>query len=220
MLTAPGALTGAEDKDARGKIRILVVDDSVVMRQLITRMLAADAAFEVVGFARDGLDALDRVEQLLPDLVTLDIEMPQLDGLGTLRILQQRHPRIRVVMCSSLTERGASVTIDALLAGTSDYVTKQQRGEMSTDAYEVLQRELTTKIRQIFALDKASPAAPRMAAIAPPLTSSHPPLALPVTLGSKRPFAPELLAIGVSTGGPPRWRRCCPCYQPTSLYPS
>ena len=150
----PCGASAAEER----KIRVLVVDDSVVMRRLIIRMLASDPAFEVVGFARDGLDALDKAEQLDPEVITLDVEMPNLDGLGALKLLQERHPRIKVVMCSSLTERGANTTIDALMEGASDYVTKQHSSEMSADAYDVLQQDLTAKLRRLFGLgtDKAA----------------------------------------------------------------
>ena len=154
MTTIGTPLTGLRSLSKATKpIRILVVDDSVVMRQLITRMLLLDPAFVVVGSARNGLDALAKVELLQPDLVTLDVEMPELDGVGALRLMQQRFPRVRVIMCSSLTERGAAVTIDALLAGADDYVTKQLSGEMSASAFDTLKSELTAKIRQLFRLD-------------------------------------------------------------------
>src|ERR1700743_3276207 len=89
------------------KIRVMVVDDSVVIRRLITRVLEEDPAIEVVGTAANGLLALQKVDELYPDIMTLDIEMPELDGLETLSRLHQLHPRVRVIMFSTLTERGA-----------------------------------------------------------------------------------------------------------------
>ncbi len=189
------------------KIRALVVDDSVVIRRLVTRMLDSDPAITVIGSARDGLEALTKVEQLSPDIVTLDVEMPNLDGLGTLRLLQERYPMIRVVMFSSLTERGAAATIDALLAGASDYVTKQHCGEMSTSAYDALKEELSSKIKRLFLPPELAPSS---AANSARNAATVAPRSYPLISGStgkdgmsygSRP-TPQILAIGVSTGGP------------------
>ncbi len=195
------------------QIRTLVVDDSVVIRRLITRMLTSDPAIEVVGSARDGVDALAKVESLQPDLVTLDVEMPEMNGLDALRLIQARYPKVRVIMCSSLTERGATMTIDALMAGAGDYVTKQHSSELSEGAYETLRLELLAKIRTMFnrPTNQIAPSQPQSA-----LTFSGSPLggtALgsnraagflttpPAVLSQKR-LKPQILAIGVSTGGP------------------
>jgi two-component system chemotaxis response regulator CheB len=105
-------------------ISVLVVDDSVVIRRLVTDALAEDPEIRVVGTAPNGRVALAKIEQLNPDLVTLDIEMPVLDGLSTLRELRPRYPLLPVIMFSTLTAAGASATLDALSAGASDYVTK------------------------------------------------------------------------------------------------
>ena len=106
------------------KIRVLVVDDSALIRRMVSRIFERDPAIELIGTACDGLDALAKIEQLKPHVVTLDVEMPELDGLGALRRITQHHPSVRVVMFSSLTEQGSKVTIDALMSGASDYVTK------------------------------------------------------------------------------------------------
>ncbi len=181
-------------------IRILVVDDSVVMRQLITRMLSGEKDFDVVGTARNGTDAVLKVEQLRPDLVTLDIEMPELDGLGALRLIQQRFPKTRVIMCSSLTERGAAVTMDALLAGADDYVTKAHSGGMAEGAYNKLKDSLSTKIRQLFRRKEPAFPAKTFAEMRHPLPVAASPESAPVWRQC-RP-TPKILAIGVSTGGP------------------
>lgn len=181
-------------------VRVLVVDDSVVMRQLITRMLSGEPDFDVVGTARDGKDALLKIEQLRPDLVTLDIEMPELDGLGALKLIQQRYPETRVIMCSSLTERGAAITMDALVAGADDYVTKAHSGEMAEGAYNALRDSLILKIRQLFR--KKAPLSPvNYDSLTQPVTAR----AIPTRssrAGQQRKAAPRILAIGVSTGGP------------------
>jgi two-component system chemotaxis response regulator CheB len=192
----PSGLLPAQDTP----IRVLVVDDSVVMRQLITRMLSAERDFDIVGTARNGNDAMLKVEQLRPDLVTLDIEMPELDGLGALRLIQQRFPQTRVIMCSSLTERGAAVTIDALLAGADDYVTKAHSGEMAEGSYNALKDSLTGKIRQLFR--KKDPVSLSKNLVerrsAPPVAAPR----MPPPVWQQRTPTPQILAIGVSTGGP------------------
>jgi two-component system chemotaxis response regulator CheB len=107
-----------------GRIRVLVVDDSVVIRKVLCDTLSTDPDLEVVGSASDGRIALAKIEQLKPDLVTLDIEMPVMDGLETLKELRKAHPKLPVIMFSTLTGRGASATLDALSLGASDYATK------------------------------------------------------------------------------------------------
>ena len=187
-------------RNAVGAIRVLVIDDSVVMRQLITRMLTGDADMIVIGTARDGIDALEKMQQLSPDLVTLDIEMPRLDGIGTLREIKRLHPLVRVIMCSSLTERGAAVTLDALLAGADDYVTKQHSGEMAASGYDALRLDLLNKIRELF--KKRPGTAPKLA---PTLSAAALATTAPVYPARKlrsSNIRPEIVVIGVSTGGP------------------
>jgi two-component system chemotaxis response regulator CheB len=181
-------------------IRVLVVDDSVVMRQLITRMLTGEPDFDVVGTARNGNDAVKKTEQLKPNLITLDIEMPELDGLGALRIIKQRFPEIRVIMCSSLTECGAAVTMDALLAGADDYVTKAYSGEMAESAYNALKDSLIGKIRQLFRKRELASKGRTIPALRPDIPAAAPFQSSLVCLQSKP--TPKVLAIGVSTGGP------------------
>src|SRR5258708_32206721 len=96
------------------RIRLLVVDDSVVVRRLVTRALEQDPESEVVGAASNGIIALQRIPLLDPDILTLDIEMPEMNGLETLRHLRRDYPDLRVIMFSTLTERGAAVTLEAL----------------------------------------------------------------------------------------------------------
>src|SRR5262245_55335551 len=106
------------------KYRILVVDDAVVFRRLVAEEINNDPALEVVGTAANGRIALAKMPQVSPDLVILDVEMPEMDGLATLRELRRTYPRLPVIMFSALTERGAEATLDALALGATDYFTK------------------------------------------------------------------------------------------------
>ena len=106
-----------------GKIKVLVVDDSALVRQLLTEILGADPALEVVGTAQDAYVAREKIKALNPDVITLDVEMPKMDGIQFLRNLMRLRP-MPVVMCSSLTEKGAEVTLSALELGAVDFVTK------------------------------------------------------------------------------------------------
>src|SRR5208283_5812374 len=105
-------------------IRVLIVDDSVVIRRVLSDTLSGDPALEVVATAGDGRIALAKIPLLTPDLITLDIEMPVMDGLETLVEIRKLYPKLPVIMFSTLTERGAAATLDALARGASDYVTK------------------------------------------------------------------------------------------------
>lgn len=176
------------------KIRVLVVDDAVVVRRIVTEVLSSDPDIEVVGTAANGRLALQKLAGLQPDLVTLDIEMPELDGLGTLVELRKSHPRLPVIMFSTLTERGASATLEALARGASDYVTKPANVGSVTLAQERVREDLVPKIKalcgRVVLAPRPAPAAPR--APAPPVVAPRPAL----------PQRVDLLAIGVSTGGP------------------
>src|SRR3954449_6053217 len=125
-------------------IRVLVVDDSAFMRKVIGEAIASQADMELAGVATNGLDALLKVEQLKPDVVTLDVEMPEMDGLTALRHLMARYPR-PVVMLSSLTHAGAVTTIRALTIGAVDFVGKPS-GAISLDFHRV-RDELIQKIK-------------------------------------------------------------------------
>src|SRR5216683_3116065 len=106
------------------RIRILVVDDSVIIRELLCDALSKDSELEVIASAGDGRIALAKIAQLHPDLITLDVDMPVMNGLETLVALRKLYPKLPVIMFSTLTERGAAATLDALSLGASDYATK------------------------------------------------------------------------------------------------
>jgi len=176
------------------RIRVLVVDDSVVIRRLVTHALEQEPSLEVVGFASNGSIALSRIPQLNPDVITLDIEMPEMDGLEMLRKLRQQYSQIRVVMFSTLTERGAAMTLQALALGADDYVAKASNAGSLDRSMASLRAELIPKIKQFFLLGGN----------APPVQQ---PPAAPTSVFGRTPFLPaagerKVLAIGVSTGGP------------------
>src|SRR5258707_12779204 len=105
------------------KIRVLIADDAVVVRRMVSDILSSDPALEVVGTAANGKIALAKIAQLNPDLITLDVEMPEMDGLQALAAIRKTHPSLPVIMFSTLTQRGATATLDALALGATDYVT-------------------------------------------------------------------------------------------------
>ena len=131
------------------KIRVLVVDDSAVARMLVSTVLSDDPILEVVGVAANGQIALAKIPHLIPDLVTLDIEMPVMDGLETLVVLRKDYPNIPVIMFSSLTERGAAVTVEALALGACDYVSKPSNAGSSDEARLQLRDSLVPKIKAV-----------------------------------------------------------------------
>src|ERR1700693_6142069 len=130
-------------------IRILVVDDSVVIRKLLSDTLSEDRSLQVVGVAGDGRIALAKIPLLKPDLITLDIEMPVMNGLETLAELRKLYPKLPVIMFSTLTERGAAATLDALSLGASDYATKPSNTGSTAIALECIRIELIPKIKAL-----------------------------------------------------------------------
>src|SRR5260221_10184796 len=125
-------------------IRILVVDDSVVIREVLGEALTTDPSIEVAGSAADGTIALAKIPQLNPDLITLDVEMPGRSGIETLVEIRKLYPKLPVIMFSTLTERGAAVTLDALTLGASEYVTKPSNTGSLEQARAETPAELTT----------------------------------------------------------------------------
>jgi two-component system chemotaxis response regulator CheB len=169
------------------RIRILVVDDSAVVRKLLSDTLRADPELQIIGTASDGRTAISKVETLKPDVVTLDVEMPVMNGLEALRALRTLHPRLPIIMFSTLTERGALATLDALSLGASDYVTKPANAASIEAAVASVRRDLIPKIRALVSQRmKEAPAA----SIKKP--APVPRLQLPI----------GIVAIGTSTGGP------------------
>lgn len=170
-------------------IRIVVVDDSVVIRKLLTESLSADSSLDVVGAASDGRIALAKIAQLKPDLVTLDVEMPIMNGLETLAAIRQLHPKLPVIMFSTLTEHGAAATLEALSLGASDYATKPSNSGKTEIALQRIRSELIPKIKALCGVTTVK--IPALSGVRPILKARP-----------KANAQVEVVAIGTSTGGP------------------
>ena len=176
--------------------RVLVVDDSVVVRRLVSKALEAEGEVEVVGVAADGKIALVNIERLHPDVVILDVAMPVMDGLTALAEIRQRWPGLPVIMFSTLTTRGAEVTLDALALGASDYVLKPSGGDAAS-SMEKIRAELLPRIAALL------PAAREAKERAPARIPQRPSRATGTVARATGPAQRvDLIAIGVSTGGP------------------
>lgn len=173
-------------------IRVLVVDDSAVMRSLLRMTLAANPEIEYAGAAVDGVAGLEAMERLKPDLVLLDIEMPRMNGLEVLAAMRKRDLLTKVIMCSTLTRRGASITLEALARGATDYVAKPTAQSGVREGMEALSRELLPKVSALF---------PRPSAQATPERGVA---AARVPRRAVVPFPTQagVVVVGVSTGGP------------------
>jgi two-component system, chemotaxis family, protein-glutamate methylesterase/glutaminase len=185
------------------KKRVLLVDDDAAVRSALSQALARDQDLEVAGTAANGRIALAKFSVLKPDIVLLDFEMPEMDGLATVRELRKKGPHVPIIMFSNLTEHGAAVTLEALSLGLTDYVTKPSRVDMAA-TLEAISRELIPKIRALCHLpevhNELNPAAkPKVQA--PPPTAFRSPRLL---------SAVQIVAIGVSTGGPDALARVLP----------
>jgi two-component system chemotaxis response regulator CheB len=188
------------------KIRVLIVDDAVVVRRIVSDVLSGDPEIEVAGIAANGKIALSRIAQVNPDIVTLDVEMPEMNGLEALAEIRKLYPKLPVIMFSTLTERGASATLDALALGASDYVTKPANVGSVNIAMQRIRDELIPKIKAFCGhlaaglRDTRPPPAeaawPLQKAVAPRLFTEKI-VTAPLTRGRI-----DILAIGVSTGGP------------------
>ena len=195
------------------RIRVMIVDDSAVMRSLLRSVVCTDAGLEVAGTAADGATALSAIATARPDLILLDVEMPVMDGLVTLKQLRARGNKMPVIMCSSLTQRGAKVTIEALAGGASDYVTKPAGQSGREAATRALAQELIPKIHAL--TSHLQPQAQPQPAFPGLPGAGFPGIAFPGSARSRlilpavpafKPQSvtsvPSVLVIGVSTGGP------------------
>src|ERR1700744_2622517 len=199
-------------------LRVVVVDDSVVIRGLISRWIEAEPDMEVAASLRTGLDAVNQIERINPDIAVLDIEMPDLDGISALPRLLAKKRDLVVIMASTLTRRNAEISFKALSLGASDYIPKPE-STREAGAAETFPHDLIQKIRSFGAkLRRTAPAV----LPSPPLAPAHaksqeighenpaqrpaPAPAAPPQV-QRRPFgslAPRVLLVGASTGGPPR----------------
>ena len=179
-------------------IRVLVVDDSVVVRRLLVEALTVDPDIEVAGTAPDGQVALTKIPLVRPDLITLDVEMPVMSGLETLREIRKLYPKLPVIMFSTLTERGATTTLDALTLGASDYVTKPSNTGGVEQTRARIQADLIPKVKALCRAPHEENLASAPAVVsAPPIAARRGPSK---TTGAMQRI--DLVAIGCSTGGP------------------
>ncbi|OAG28317.1 protein-glutamate methylesterase/protein-glutamine glutaminase [Thermodesulfatator autotrophicus] len=177
------------------RIRVLVVDDSPLVRRLISEALKADPEIELVGTASNGKEAIDKVRLLRPEVITLDIEMPVMDGLTALEKLKRLYPKVQVIMFSTLTEKGAKETIKALSLGAFDFVTKPSSRSLS-ESIKRIKEELIPKIKSaVPQITTPVRPVPQKPAITKPAVK--PVQRRPLITGRR-----EVVAIGVSTGGP------------------
>ncbi|MBX2820042.1 MAG: chemotaxis response regulator protein-glutamate methylesterase [Rhodothermaceae bacterium] len=210
-------------------IKILIVDDSVLARRLISSALEEEPALEVVGTAVNGVNALKKVELLKPDLVIMDVEMPEMDGVEALKVIKQRHPNIAVIMFTSLSEASSEKTLEALESGAEDYVAKPTGANGVEEVKMLTRSSLVPKIMALRGnlrgskaepsnkVDAPAPSSPPHPAPPRRFTSSTPPVrkpekaetkpvkpaGTPTRLTTNKLRAPvKILVIGVSTGGP------------------
>lgn len=179
------------------KIRVLVTDDSLFMRAAIKKLLTADARFEIVGEAKDGRDAVDKVQALKPDVCTMDFNMPNLDGAGAVREIMRLRPT-PVVMLSAHTKEGARETFEALAAGAVDFLAKPS-GEVSA--------ELTKIGAQLIAKVAAAAHSKPMPMASTPAPPARPRITAPRPVGV---VGPKVVVVAVSTGGPAALGRFLP----------
>ena len=175
------------------RVRVLIVDDSGFFRRRLTEIFAADPLIEVIGTAANGQEAIDQVAKLRPDVITMDIEMPVMDGITAVKRIMASHPT-PVLMFSSLTTEGAQATFEALEAGAADYLPKRLE-DIAADRNEAI-RELTGRVRQLATRGLGNARARPVLSVSPAAAAPVPP---PRTVVSGRH---KVVAIGASTGGP------------------
>jgi len=185
------------------KKRVLLVDDAAAACSVLSLAIAQDQDLEVAGTAANGRLALEIFPALKPDIVLLDLEMPEIDGLATVREIRKKDPCVPILMFSNPTERGAAVTLEALSLGVTDYVTKPSNVDMSA-TLDAISRELLPKIRALCRLPEAHS---RFATAAQPKVQAS---QGPVSHSPRLPSPVQIVAIGASTGGPDALARVLP----------
>ena len=177
-----------------GKIRVLVVDDSALMRQFISDILRSDPRIEVAGTARDGKDALAQIQTLKPDVVTMDVEMPNMDGLTALEEIMRTNP-LPVIMVSSMTQEGAETTMRALALGCVDFIGKPSGSislNIKTIGHEIIDKVIAASTARLRTKAGMFPASQHTLPHAPDFRRMNPPM----NLTGRR----DIVAIASSVG--------------------
>ncbi len=207
MIPSSAVVAGAQTSPGPStKVRVLVVDDTAVYRKVLRDVLSTIAGVEVVGTSSDGRLALQQAEVLKPDLMTLDLEMPEMNGIDVLKALKRLSSPIRAIMVSSHTEVGANTTIEALQEGAFDFIVKPVASS-SDEGSRLLREALATRIAA-FVQTSRSHSAPRVLTPARPATIST-----ATTSNDAEPeihWTCEAVGIGISTGGPEALRQVIP----------
>jgi two-component system chemotaxis response regulator CheB len=187
------------DPAAQAPIRVMIVDDAVVVRGLVSRWIEEEPDLAVAASLRTGRDAVAQIERVNPDVVVLDVEMPELDGISALPLLLEKKRDLVVIMASTVTRRNAEISLRALALGAADYVPKPETNRGVTTSVE-FRRELIEKIRHLGQRRRGAAVARAPASPLRPIERAD--RAGPIKL---HPFAlvmPRVLLIGASTGGP------------------
>lgn len=194
--SVPSAITSADHA-----IRVMVVDDSVVVRGLVSRWIEEEPDLVLAASFRNGRDAVDQLERANPDVVILDIEMPELDGISALPLMLAKRRDLVVIMASTLTRHNAEISLRALSLGAADYIPKPEtnRGVTTSASFR---RDLIEKIRELGGRRRRRRAPAARGPAAPAALHRAPEHAAPVRLRAFATTAPRVLLIGSSTGGP------------------
>ena len=198
------------------RVKIMVVDDSVVVRGLLSRWLTADPRFEVLASARNGRVALEEVDKIIPDIVILDIEMPEMDGLTTLPFLIKKCSRISVLVASTLTRRNADLSLKCISLGAIDYIAKPDSNSSVTTStefrkelfekldaiVETKQRRWTSQTSSLKSITQHAPIPLKQHASEPETKQSKPAQNIPHVVHPSHYPMPKCIVIGASTGGP------------------
>lgn len=194
--------------------RVLIVDDSAIIRGLVTRWIESEPNLKLAGVAVNGRDGVKLAGETQPDVIILDIEMPEMNGLEALPALLKAAPKARVLMSSTLTRRGAEITMKALTLGAADYITKPETGAAAAADF---QRDLIAKaiaLGRRFQPSASSASAHAGARPAAPMPQGTPPMPRPGASAPpshlRAPMAVDILVIGSSTGGPQALRSLLP----------
>jgi len=184
-------------------IRVLIIDDSVVVRRVLTDLLQSDPEIEVAGTAATASIGLQKIPQVVPDLVMLDIEMPEMDGVEAVKRIRSAWPKLPVIMCSTLSERGASVTLRALANGATDYVAKPSTLGGRGDGLLLFRAELLAKVKLLGAAAVGTACSRSLVpGRASPPQNTTPPAPRSIVAPRTARNQVSVLAIGCSTGGP------------------